>query len=622
MKEDETDVEIIEHCTEALGSHESLYKKKTPLANVEEKDLHYFDFIAQNEWRKAVAGFFGFGGAGKTSLIRLLGSRSVIKGAGPCLSTETRYEMERGCTVHVHPTVAFLQRENGASCIITLLDTPGHSDLAPEALRILRCIDIAIIVLDICCDLSLQHELIFDAVNSSGKPSIVVLNKTDLVGKESKSLAERKIEHLRGVVEARVHPRAWFISSFKCGMFSRMNGDVFEPCREPESGLNELIEEMLSTKLAEHKRDDEERLEGFLWAGETMLSSLVPRADVNVGSTAKISGANLVAERLYIPFPGCLVETRAAKANVGVLVKFQETLLQRIASLDTRRAPVPTIKKVLEEEKLVCASSGFLEMGDPVVRVQIDLRDEEGFLSEAWKLELIYRGLKIDKKNLYGNGELFMDAVLYDLRNVLNVEFQVLSVSANLKEAFRGSFVEEVETEEGLITVKGGKPADADQDCKQSEDIEGWILSEGLLIGEPFFHSYLSISPKPLELDSECLRKVKSSVARHAAILEPLYLVEVVYAPEAEDLVNEIITSSFGEVIRQGTFPFSILRSVLCYIPVAESFGFETDLRIYSCSRADCTKIPFYWSIVADRSRESSLVKFMRKIKRSVPKSN
>lgn len=616
MKEDGMDVEVIEYHPELLRSHESLYKRKIPLANVEEKDLHYFDFIGQNECRKAVVGLFGFGGAGKTSLIKLLGGKSVIKGAGPFFTTETLYEIERECTIHIHPTIAFFQRKSGASCIMTLLDTPGHSDLTPETTKVIECIDIAVVVFDICRDLSLQYELIFNAIEASKKPLIIVLNKTDLIGSDSASSIKKKIEHLRSAVEERICPRGWFTASSKYGSLTRINAGVHESNEKPEDVLNELLEEIFCLEPTKHNYNDEERLGEFLWVEGAILFGFVPKADFNVGSTIKVYGTDLVAEKLYIPFPGCLVETRAVKANVGVLVKFQEGLLRKITPPNSQKILGRAIKKVSEDKGLARTNPELLEVVDPVIRVQVSPSDEDIFLREAWKLRLIYQGLKIDKKSLYGNGELFMDAVLYDLRNKLNVEFQVLSVSSNLKEIFKDSFREVVETGKGLLTVEGGITRGIDEDRKFSGYIEKRILGEGPLIKEPFSHSYLAISSEPLELDFECFRKIEDSVAKHAAILEPVYLVEIVYASEAEDLVNEMVSSSSGEVIYQGSFPFSMLKNILCYIPVPESFGFETDLRVYSCSKADCIKIPFYWRPVSDKSRATSLIRFMRKTKR------
>ncbi|AFN83737.1 FusA-like translation elongation factor [Encephalitozoon romaleae SJ-2008] len=499
---------------------------------------------------------------------------------------------------------------------MTLLDTPGHSDLIHETTKAIECIDIAVVVLDICCDLSLQYEVVFNAIAASKKPLIIVLNKTDLIGRDFASFIKKKIEHLRSIVEEKMCPRGWFAVSSKYGSLSRIKADVYESNEKSEDVLNELIEEIFCLEPTKHNYNDEERFGGFLWAGGTILFGLVPKADFNAGSTIKVYGTDLAAEKLYIPFPGCLVETRAVKANIGVLVKFQEGLLQKIELPNNQKVLGHTIKKVLEDKGLMCTDSELLEVVDPVIRVQVSPSDEDIFLREVWKLRLIYPGLKIGKKSLCGNGELLMDAVLYDLRNKLNVEFQVLSVSSNLKEIFKDSFREVVETGKGLLTVEGGVTRDIDEDHKFSGYIEKQILSKGPLIKEPFSHSYLAISPEPLELDFECFRKIEDSIVKHVTILEPLYLVEIVYTSEAEDLVNEMIKSSFGEVIRQKSFPFSMLKSILCYIPVPESFGFETDLRVYSCSKADCIKIPLYWRPVSDKSRAASLTRFMRKTKR------
>ncbi|CAD27054.1 hypothetical protein [Encephalitozoon cuniculi GB-M1] len=611
MEEDGMDVEIIEHHPEILGSRESLYRRKQRLRDVEERDLSYFDFIGQNECRKVVVGLFGFKGAGKTALGKVLGGRSVIRGTKACFPTETPYEAERGCTVHVHPTTVFLSGENGISRIMTLLDTSGHMDLMSETIRVLGQIDVAVLVFDVRDDLSLQYELILDAIGENSKPLVVVFNKMDLVEEEFGDLVARRLGHLRGIIGARVHPREWFVGSVKDARISRMGEQATGLAEDSEDGLDGLIEEIFWQVPVEHICDCKaECLVGFLCVEGMVLCNMVPRDDISTGSVVTVQNVDLVVEKLYLPFPGCLVESKTVRSNVGVLVKALEDPLRRVVLSSSQESLMSMARKVLERKTVVYTNPGFLEIPGPVVRVRVNPADKEGFLGEAWKLELVYRDLEIAGECLSGNGELFMDAVLYDLRNSLGVRFEVLSVSSNLKEVFGGSFREEAES----LVIEGGQATGAK--CWCPGEIERRILEAGPLLGEPVVHSYLKVSSRSGDVGLECLRKVGNSVAKHTAVLEPLYLVEITHAKDAEDLVSEVISSSFGEVIHQSRFPFSTLESTLCYLPVPESFGFETDLRVYSCSTADCVKMPLYWRPVNDRNRSSRLAKFIREIRR------
>ncbi|ADM12206.2 FusA-like translation elongation factor [Encephalitozoon intestinalis ATCC 50506] len=616
--EGKSDVEIIEEYTELLGSHESLYRRKTLLAGVEERDLSYFNFIGQNKCRKTVVGLFGFGGAGKTSLVKLLGSRSTIQATRECLSTETPYEAERRCTIHVHPTTVFLQRKNGISHIMTLLDTPGHADLIPETIKTLEQVDTVVMVLDICRDLSLQYELLFGAIEASKKPLIVVFNKMDLIGKEGIAVAASRIKYLRDIIEAYLNPRCWFVSSFKESKLSKLDTTIGRLIEEYVDDFDSFIERIISKEPITHgDRDKMECLTGFLWVGGVLLCSLVPKTDIGVGFQVEVYGTTLTIERLYLPFPGCLVKTQQIQSKIGVLAKFPEDMLQKVVIPGFQRDP-RLMKEVLKRKGVEYGNPEFLEVEDPLVRVQVSPDNEDHFSLGTWKLRLMYPSLKIDGKILYGDGELFMDTVLYDLRNSLGIKFEVLSVSSNLKEIFGVSFTEEVDTGRGLVVVKGG-PTRTMGKIHDFGAVEKRILDRGLLAKDPFVHSYLEVSPVSEEVELECLKRLENSVIGHVSLLEPLYLVEIVYTSDSEDLVNEVITSSFGEIISRKPSPFNELKNILCYIPVPESFGFETDLRVYSCSRADCVKIPFYWRPVADKDRTHRLARFIRKAKRPEP---
>lgn len=606
-------VEVVERHPELLAPHESLYRKRTRVVGVEEKDLSYFDLIGEQRCRKTAVGLFGFGGAGKTSLVRLLGSCSAIKGSGPPLPTETPYEAERGGTIHVHPSTVLLSRKSGASAIMTLLDTPGHMDMVPAILGMVDKIDIGVVIFDIRDDLSLQHEIVLDAIRLYNKPVVVVVNKLDLVGKGLEDVVARKVDHLKSVTGERVCLEGWFIGSIREGRIGRMSDPMAGVGLENIKGFDDLVEELCVWSKQRSHGNKSGGMVGFLGVGDSVLCSLVLVEDVSTESFVEVLGERLAVEGLYLPFPGCLVETKSCRAGIGVLARLKEDLLPNIVIPSNHRVLASIVREALRRRDVL--DTGALGIDQGVIRVRISPTDPEEFESDAWKLRLLFNGLEVDGCCLSGSGELLMDAALYSLRNSLGIKFDVLSVSSNLKEVFKGSFEESVMVGEEPLILKGGPDMDGDEKHKLQQGAGKKVMMAGPLIGEPLVSSYLEMSSITRQMVGEDLRRVRGKLAKHTAILEPWYLVEIIYAEEAEEVVAEMIRSSHGEVAYRSLPPLSELRSMLCYVPVAESFGFETDLRIYSCSGADCVKLPLCWRPVADEDRARRLARFVGQAK-------
>lgn len=549
----QTEVRIVEHRRDLLGEKESLYVRK-PLIMHEEKDLSYFGFVAQNEGRKGVAGLFGCRGAGKTSLARMIGRAGVVRGSSDAFPTETSYERKREATIHVHPSVVFLQKRSGMTAILTLLDTSGHMDFMSETLDALQSIDIAAVVLDVQGTLSIQHSMLFEAIRTANKPVVVVMNKADGAG----SLAER-VRHFRDRVRDILKPTAFFLASTRLerivSIEESLDGldDAFDKC----SGISDdFVNCLLDETIFRHRQVEEgvsynprtfscgspgSEAVGFLIIGGAMFCSLVPSRVLRAGCSVAIGHTMLVVEKIYIPFLGCLVDSETAFSRVGAVVRFYPDAMHRIP----RRMNVA---------QLLRSAVGSLECGvlsedtqRPCMRAAISPRIRAEFDQRILLLTLVYRDLVVEECIVMGTGELFLDAALHDLRSDLGVQFEVLSVSSDLR----------IDT--------GG-----DLDIKNANDVPD-------------------------------------------AILEPFYLTEIVYMPDAEEIVNELVGGCRGRVLSREDVPLSMGKRMVAHVPVVESFGFETDLRVYSCSLADCCKVLSHWDALRESGRICSLVEFVRR---------
>lgn len=76
-------------------------------------------------------------------------------------------------------------------------------------------------------------------------------------------------------------------------------------------------------------------------------------------------------------------------------------------------------------------------------------------------------------------------------------------------------------------------------------------------------------------------------------LMEPVYYVEVSTPADCIAAIYNVLAKRRGHVTRDLPRPGTPLFSVQAYLPVIESFGFETDLRYHTqvttaCSRCQC----------------------------------
>ena len=65
-------------------------------------------------------------------------------------------------------------------------------------------------------------------------------------------------------------------------------------------------------------------------------------------------------------------------------------------------------------------------------------------------------------------------------------------------------------------------------------------------------------------------------------LMEPVYYVEILCPPEAVTACYNVLSRRRGHVVEERKKEGTPLYTVRAYIPVIDSFGFETDLRVHS----------------------------------------
>jgi peptide chain release factor 3 len=148
-----------------------------------------------------------FGGA-----IQLAGSVKGRKAARHATSDWMALEKERGISV----TSSVMQFPY-ESCVVNLLDTPGHADFGEDTYRVLTAVDSALMVIDVAKGVEERTIKLMEVCRMRDTPIMTFINKLDREGREPIDLLD-EIESVLGIQCA---PVTWPI-----GMGSRLKGVV------------------------------------------------------------------------------------------------------------------------------------------------------------------------------------------------------------------------------------------------------------------------------------------------------------------------------------------------------------------------------------------------------------
>jgi U5 small nuclear ribonucleoprotein component len=91
-------------------------------------------------------------------------------------------------------------------------------------------------------------------------------------------------------------------------------------------------------------------------------------------------------------------------------------------------------------------------------------------------------------------------------------------------------------------------------------------------------------------------------------LMEPVYAVEVLCPGEAIAAVHTVLQRRRGHVLAEAPRPGTPLFTVKGFLPVMDSFGFETDLRIFSQGTAFALQAFDHWAIVPGDPLDKSVV--------------
>lgn len=146
-----------------------------------------------------------------------------------------------------------------------------------------------------------------------------------------------------------------------------------------------------------------------------------------------------------------------------------------------------------------------------------------------------------------------------------------------------------------------------------------WGTREGPLCDEPVRNVKFKILGA--ELAAESINRSRGHIiptARRVAysafllatprLMEPIYSVEIQAPADTVSAIYNVLTQRRGHVVSSVPKPGTPLYTVQAFIPLIDSFGFETDLRTHTQGTAFCLSVFDHWEIVPGDPLDKSIV--------------
>ena len=156
--------------------------------------------------------------------------------------------------------------------------------------------------------------------------------------------------------------------------------------------------------------------------------------------------------------------------------------------------------------------------------------------------------------------------------------------------------------------------------CKSSI-VQGfqWATREGPLCEEPVRGTKIrilnaSLADKPIhrgggQIIPTARRTVHSALLTATPrLMEPIYRLQIQCPGEMVDSIQPILTRRRGHIVQDRPISGSMLYSVKGFIPVLDSFGFETDLRTFTQGQAMVHAVFDHWNVVPGDPLDKNII--------------
>ncbi|KAK6052220.1 elongation factor G [Cooperia oncophora] len=232
---------------------------------------------------------------------------------------------------------------------------------------------------------------------------------------------------------------------------------------------------------------------------------------------------------------------------------------------------------------------------------------------------------------LLGTGELYMDSVMHDMRKVVQIGWN----RRRIGEFFQTKYEWDLLAARSIwafgpdiagpnVLLDDTLPSEVDKQLLgtvRESLVQGfqWATREGPLCEEPIRNVKFKmldavIAKEPLYRGGGQVIPTARRCAYSAflmatpRLMEPYFVVEVIAPADCVSSVYTVLAKRRGHVTTDSPIPGSPMYSIKAFIPVMDSFGFETDLRTHTQGQAFCMSVFNHWQIVPGDPLDKSIV--------------
>ncbi len=557
-------------------------------------------------------------------------------------------EQERGITITSAATQCFWK-----DIRINIIDPPGHVDFTIEVERSLRCLDGAVAVFDAVSGVEPQSETVWRQADKYGVPRMCFINKMDRMGADFFGSVNSIIDRLGAnpvAVQLPIGAEAEFegiidlISMKEIVWTGEDLGASFEE-REIRAELKEQADEYREKLIDTVSNYDDDLMEKFLEGEE--LSGEQVRDAVRKGTLDlqcvpfKIATDPFVGQLTFVrSYSGVLSSgdtvtnvAKGKKERVGRLLKMHANKREEVKELRAGDIGAAVgMKTVVTGDTLAPPDKQILleamEFPEPVIQIAIEPKskgDDEKLGVALQKLAVedpsfrVFTDEETAQTSIAGMGELHLEIIVDRLKREFKVEANV----GKPQVAYRETITKDIEIQGKFVRQSGGRGQYGDVwlRLKPREPGEGYAfidsivggsvpreyikpvnqgiseaMERGVMAGYPLVDLSAELYDGSYhEVDSsEMAFKIAGSMALQDGVkkagpvlLEPVMACEVT---TPEDYMGDVV----GDINRRrgrvrGMDPRANVQVISAFVPLAEMFGYATELRSMTQGRAAYT---------------------------------
>jgi len=146
-----------------------------------------------------------------------------------------------------------------------------------------------------------------------------------------------------------------------------------------------------------------------------------------------------------------------------------------------------------------------------------------------------------------------------------------------------------------------------------------WATREGPLCEEPVRGTKIKIldavlADKPIhrgggQIIPTARRTVHSSILTATPrLMEPIYRLQIQCPGEIVDSIQTVLRRRRGHIVQEKPISGTLLYSVKGFLPVLDSFGFETDLRTFTQGQAMVHSVFDHWDLVPGDPLDKNII--------------